>query len=860
MGQDPSRPFYPKDLPNPNLARIVSSVHSTGPFYAVAFRWFLGLLSLGQWMAVSAAAPTLEAIQKLPPAAGRAVDFRKDVQPILEASCVKCHGRGKANGDWKLDTRETFLQPGESGPAVVVGNSAHSYFIHLVAGTDPDSAMPKKGSKLTSEQVGILRAWVDQGLKWDLQVSFAQPPANNLKPRRPELPAGRAAHPVDRFIEAYFSRHGLPVPKTVDDRMFLRRVSLDISGLLPTPEMQEAFLKDRRKDKRARLVHQMLEDKQRYAQHWLTFWNDLLRNDYAGTGYIDGGRKQISPWLYKALLDNKPYDLFVRELVNPVAGSEGFTKGIVWRGTVNASMTPPLQAAQNIGQVFMGVNLKCASCHDSFIDDWKLSDAYGLAGIYADGALEMVLCDKPTGKVAPLKFLFPELGSVDPKAPKTNRLEQLARLITQRENGRLSRTIVNRLWARLLGRGLVEPLDVMQNTAWDADLLDWLAEDLVEHQWDLKRTLDLIFTSRAYQLPSVNLPDKPEAEFTFKGPGIRRLTAEQFRDALSSITGVWADKPSGDLDRLLVEPGSAQKRPAAAFWIWSDAHAATSGVAPGTNAFRKDWVVSAIPIDAMLFVHADNSAKVFLNGKRVRGSESSDWMQSSFYDVRSQLRVGTNVLAIEAVNGGDAANPAGLLVYARVRLAESKSKKEPSAATDGILDFGTDTSWRVKKDPTGEWQSSSLDGWASADILGVPGMAPWNIETTLAQNVSGTQIYGVVRSALIPADPLTLALGRPNREQVITTRQSLATTLQALELTNGDTLAKLLKRGSEKLVVSHRDGRSLAQQVFRQGLSRPPTRQELAMTLELVGEKPQPDAVEDLLWSLALLPEFQLTY
>jgi hypothetical protein len=103
----------------------------------VAFRWFLGLLSLGQWMAVSAAAPTLEAIQKLPPAVGRSVDFRKDVQPILEASCVKCHGRGKANGDWKIDTRETFLQPGESGPAVVVGNSAHSYFIHLVAGTDP---------------------------------------------------------------------------------------------------------------------------------------------------------------------------------------------------------------------------------------------------------------------------------------------------------------------------------------------------------------------------------------------------------------------------------------------------------------------------------------------------------------------------------------------------------------------------------------------------------------------------------------------------------------------------------------------------------------------------------------------------
>ena len=79
------------------------------------------------------AEPTAEAIGKLPPALGRTVDFRKDVQPILEAGCVKCHGRGKANGDWKIDTREAFLQPAESGPAVVVGDSARSHFIHLVA-------------------------------------------------------------------------------------------------------------------------------------------------------------------------------------------------------------------------------------------------------------------------------------------------------------------------------------------------------------------------------------------------------------------------------------------------------------------------------------------------------------------------------------------------------------------------------------------------------------------------------------------------------------------------------------------------------------------------------------------------------
>ena len=115
-----------------------------------------------------------------------------------------------------------------------------------------------------------------------------------------------------------------------------------------------------------------MDDKSRYADHWLSFWNDLLRNDYEGTGYIDGGRQQITPWLYDALLTNKPLGQFVRDLIEPAAGAEGFVKGIVWRGSVNASQRPPIQAAQNLAQVFLGINLKCASCHDSFVSQWKL--------------------------------------------------------------------------------------------------------------------------------------------------------------------------------------------------------------------------------------------------------------------------------------------------------------------------------------------------------------------------------------------------------------------------------------------------------------------------------------------------------
>lgn len=807
------------------------------------------LCSSGFLMAVEL---TPDAIAALPSPSRRTIDFRREVQPILEASCVKCHGRGKAKGDWKLDTRKTFLESGESGSTVVLGASAKSRLIHLVAGTDPDDVMPQKGSKLTPNQVGVLRAWIDQGLKWDSEVNFAKPAAKNLQPNQPTLPSGRSAHPIDRWVEAPTAKRRVVVAKPVDDRLFIRRVYLDVVGLLPTPEEQLAFLNDRSVEKRARLVRVLLADKQRYAQHWLTFWNDLLRNDYIGTGYIDGGRKTISQWLYTSLRDNKPYDQFVRELVNPTDASEGFTKGIVWRGTVNASMAPSMQAAQNIGQVLMGVNLKCASCHDSFIDDWQLSDAYGLAGIYSDSPLEMVQCDKPTGTQAALKFLFPELGTVDATASKTNRLQQLAQIITSRENGRLSRTIVNRLWAKLLGRGLVEPLDIMQNEAWYPDLLDWLAEDLVAHQWDLKRTLELILTSRAYQMPSVNLPDNPDGKFVFTGPTVRRLSAEQFRDALGTVTGVWANRPEGGLDRLLLDQGATEPPPAQAFWIWGDIHG-TSGVPPGTNGFRRTLILDTKPTEATFFIHADNSARIFINGEKVKGSESTDWSQPSAYDARDQLKVGTNIIAVEAVNGGEGSNPAGLLVYAKIRHRNAKEER--------VLDIASDATWQSSTQPNGSWRGAEFTGqWPNAQVLGQPNLAPWNVSDALAAAISSQMIYNRVRASLTSADPLALALGRPNREQVMTTRQSTATTIQALELTNGATLAKLLKRGAAELVASHPDGRVLAEQVFRQALCREPTRNELTLALELVGTKPNAEGVEDLLWSVAMLPEFQLTY
>jgi mono/diheme cytochrome c family protein len=508
--------------------------------------------SAGLWLvATGHAALTAEQLAQLPPPADRVVNFTRDIKPILEKSCVQCHGHGRAKGGFQLDTRETLLAGGDSGPAIIPGKSAESLLIELVMGFDPDTQMPKKGSKLTREEISLLRAWIDQGAPWEAGVSFARAEPRNLQARRPPLPpaSGPDRHPVDQWLAPYFAQHGVRTDRVVDDRTFARRVYLDVLGLLPPPEALEAFVADGSPNKRSRLVRRLLADQEHYAVHWLSFWNDLLRNDYRGTGYIDGGRKQITQWLLAALETNKPYDQFVAELVNPTPASEGFVRGIVWRGVINASQTPAMQAAQNISQVFMGVNLKCASCHDSFINDWTLADAYGMAALYAEEPLEMAHCDKPTGRIATPRFLYPQLGNVEFSTNRAERLERLASLITQRQNGRLTRTLVNRLWQRFFGRGLVEPLDDMEQPAWHADLLDWLAEDFADQDYDVKHLIETMLTSRAYQLPAVPATEQVASNFVFRGPLVRRMSAEQFRDAVGVLTGVWYAQPEARLIR-----------------------------------------------------------------------------------------------------------------------------------------------------------------------------------------------------------------------------------------------------------------------------------------------------------------------
>jgi hypothetical protein len=606
-------------------------------------------------------------------------DFAHRVVPILKKHCVECHGAHRHEGDFSINTRELILD----GGSIIPGDSAGSHLIDLVTSDDKDERMPKDKPPLSAEEIKTLREWIDAKMPWEAGFTFAEktyePP---LRPRRPELPPevdGRK-NPVDRILDAYLSQHQVTRPERLSDAAFLRRVSLDIVGLLPTVDQLHEFETSSDPNKRAQVVESLLNDRQAYAEHWLSFWNDLLRNDYQGTGYIDGGRKQISAWLYRSLLENKPFDEFTRELIAPTEESTGFINGIKWRGNVNASQKPEVQFAQNIGQVFLGLNMKCASCHDSFIDRWKLSETYGLAAIYAEESLEINRCDKPTGTMAKAAWLFPELGQIDATAPKAERLKQLAKLMTDPQNGRLTRTIVNRLWHRLMGRGIVHPVDAMQTEPWSADLLDLLAVDLADHGYDLKSTLRLIVTSNAYQSQAVALNEEPKAgEYVYAGPIAKRMTAEEFLDALWQITETAPKKPHKNAEAFL---------------------------ASNTKKERKTY-----------------------------------------------------------------------------------------------------------------------------------------------------------RASLVASNLLMRSLGRPNREQVVSDRPAMLTTLQALDLSNSELLATTIERGASHVLkrFDSPDGSGvLVTWLYESALSRKPTDAERGLASELLGPSPTKTGVEDLLWVVIMLPEFQI--
>ncbi len=762
-----------------------------------------------------------------------AADFDHEIVPMLRKHCAECHTGDKKKGGFSMNTAAEFLAGGETGAAIVPGKSAESLLVKLVTAIDRDERMPPKRDSLTPAEVATLSAWIDAGAPWTGGFAFKKPAYEPpLRPRQPDLPPatdGRT-HPVDRLIDARLAHDGTPRPAPLGDGAFFRRVHLDLVGLLPEPEALQAFLADPAPDKRARVIDSLLANNQDYAEHWLTFWNDLLRNDYAGTGYIDGGRKQISAWLYQALLENKPYDAFVRELIAPTPASEGFARGIKWRGEVSAGQTVPIQFAQSVGQAFLGINLKCASCHDSFIDRWKLDEAYGLAAVFSAEPLQVHRCDVPAGRVAKPAWLFPELGQIDAAKPPPERLQQLAALMTHPENGRLTRTIVNRLWHRLMGRGIVHPVDAMQSEPWHADLLDFLATDLAKNAYDLKSTLRLITTSAAYQSASEVVRTDEEKAWRYAGPRANRLTAEEFTDAIWQLTGT----APGKIDAPVQRPGPAGAA-ATAKWIWTNDQREKAAAAGETAVFVKTFTLSQLPRAATAAVTCDNAFELVLNGRSLGSGDT--WTAPQTFDLLPALRPGGNELVVTAKNGGAGPNLAGLLFEARLT--------DGAGAVSSVI--ASDTTWK--------WRAGADSPFLNPAVE-VPDDAWKSVRDAFQAALAGGG--KMVRASLVKSDLLMRALGRPNREQIVTTRPNDLTTLEAMDLNNGAVLTERLEKGAAQLL-----GRKWASReafvtwLWQFAYCRQPSDAEMTAALAGLGPQPSAATVQDLLWAVVMQPEFQ---
>jgi hypothetical protein len=373
---------------------------------------------------------------------------------------------------------------------------------------------------------------------------------------------------IDRLAAKKWRELGIAPSAPCSDETFIRRVSIDISGTLPTPEQVTSFLADADPNKRSKLVDRLLETSE-YSYYFANKWADILRvkrgrNDQAiralGTFAFHG-------WIRDAIAVDKPYDDFVREIVGAL-GDELKNPPAVW----HKDLTTAEQFVDNASQVFLGLRLACANCHHHPYEKWGQDDYWGLAAFYGRVRMKTIpvpgqlsqgqqngrliiynsnnnnAINKRTGKAAVMKTLDGDAAALptasDPRLA-------LIDWMVDGKNPFFARAIANRYWAHFMGRGIVDPLDDMRvtNPPSNPELLDALAAHLVENQFSLKQLIRTICGSKVYQLSAEPTEFNQHDKQSYARYYPKRLSAEVLFDAVSQATGSKAEFSGMPRDR-----------------------------------------------------------------------------------------------------------------------------------------------------------------------------------------------------------------------------------------------------------------------------------------------------------------------
>lgn len=384
------------------------------------------------------------------------------------------------------------------------------------------------------------------------------PPLPKERPIPPEIKFGvfKPFNAIDNFILKELQVRKIRPSELCNDWDFARRSSLDLVGVIPTAIDLQTYLGWPAKERRRKWIDFLLAQTQ-YADHWTIFWGDLLREQ----GRVRGAPpNSLKDFLHKCVAENRPYDQWVRELITASGPSEqNPATAFILRDRAD-----PDFMTISVTQSFMGIQLKCAQCHDHPFEWWTNSQFKGMNGFWTGTRprpYRMESRETPKGKIErPLLEVFSREGRAAGQfvtgatSDKGAGREGLADLLTRRDNPFFARVAVNRLWEKLMGVGLVNPTDNFSvlNPPSHPQLLDWLAMEFVDSGYDLKHMLRLIALSRTYQQTSRrDVKRLPPAKSVKKAedqkeevPGalydcmlLRRMTAEQIHDSILAATG-----------------------------------------------------------------------------------------------------------------------------------------------------------------------------------------------------------------------------------------------------------------------------------------------------------------------------------
>ncbi len=385
--------------------------------------------------------PTLSILALFPIAKAAAPDFRTEVQPILETNCVRCHTASKVKGGLRLDTHEKLLEGGDTAEAIVPGEPSKSeLLVRIHLRPIDEGVMPDEGQPLKPEEVAVLDAWVEAGAPWPKGVTLVE--RKPEKPKRVAMPErtprsnDEAAKMLDDILHRENTNTGVITTKPIDDLAFLRRASIDLIGRIPTMEEIGEFQRWGN-DRRTRLIDKLIAHP-RFADRWTIFMADMLRI----RSNVTGGN-QLLAYINGSLKQGKPYDELVRELIS-ASGRANSNPAV---GYILGDDAQPMELAAATSQIFLGVRIGCAMCHDHPFDDWEQKHFYELAAYFGktktvrsnrqNGAIYTTESDKntilwppeananPAARPASTSRGFPfQLGHPDEKAHHLKRFEQ----------------------------------------------------------------------------------------------------------------------------------------------------------------------------------------------------------------------------------------------------------------------------------------------------------------------------------------------------------------------------------------------------------------------------------------------------